>query len=718
MRYWLRGFRGGLLGFGLIAVLVVGGLSWLTAESLRLEAERSEALVQTRRLEAERVEDRLETQRLEAERLEARLRAQASAKLNLALSLMDARVRTALAREDNRPYHHYSAVYAPPLVFHNDGSPTFPGAVVEPSPLLSADLPDWMLLHFQVADKVRWSSPHVLSETMVQRFKNAGLGSLLVNVRPERAGLLGELCDATVSTELASLAEAAGAVPTLRDTALLPNPSVTNEQQDPGKTLTQNPGQPGFGRQGFDQQGFGQQGFGQQGFGQNPGNPMGQMGNINDPNATRRFQSSQRGTQEGRAAYQWDDKEQALLNTRANGEGWFGLNKKHLAPSEPIEVVLSPMVPLWLKTKRGADRLLMVRVIQIADKRVCQGIVLDWERLKEVLAAEVLDQFPEAKLSPARPDEELPEGHGVMATLPVRLDPGEEAVAVQNPGAVSGGAQGLSMSFAPDLVPDGVWTPLRVGLTLAWAAALVALAAVGLGGWSLIDLSERRIRFVSAVTHELRTPLTTLRLYLDMLTGGVIREERQKAEYLETLKTEGERLHRLVGNVLDFARLENNRARLAKRRVRAGDVLDQVRATWEERCRTAGKELVVENASGYVEVDTDPELVQQIVGNLIDNACKYTQGAEDGHIWLRTRREGGRLVLEVEDRGPGVPARESEAIFSPFRRGRSVEATAGGVGLGLALARRWAGLLGGGLALTGCHEKPGACFRLELPLAT
>ena len=57
----------------------------------------------------------------------------------------------------------------------------------------------------------------------------------------------------------------------------------------------------------------------------------------------------------------------------------------------------------------------------------------------------------------------------------------------------------------------------------------MALLAVGLGGWSLLDLSERRIRFVSAVTHELRTPLTTLRLYLDMLTGGLVRDEKQKA---------------------------------------------------------------------------------------------------------------------------------------------------------------------------------------------
>src|SRR5437763_978748 len=111
--------------------------------------------------------------------------------------------------------------------------------------------------------------------------------------------------------------------------------------------------------------------------------------------------------------------------------------------------------------------------------------------------------------------------------------------------------------------------------------------------------------FVSAVTHELRTPLTTLRLYLDMLTGGLVNEEQQRREYLETLHGEAERLNRLVGNVLDFSRLENQRARPAPAAVAAADLLGRVRATWEGRCRAAGKELVVEDATDGAVVETD-----------------------------------------------------------------------------------------------------------------
>jgi signal transduction histidine kinase len=261
------------------------------------------------------------------------------------------------------------------------------------------------------------------------------------------------------------------------------------------------------------------------------------------------------------------------------------------------------------------------------------------------------------------------------------------------------------------------WTPLQIGLFLAWTAALVALLTVALGGWSLLNLSERRIRFVSAVTHELRTPLTTLRLYLDMLATGMVQDEKHKAEYIQTLNTEADRLNRLVGNVLDFSRLENQRPRLEKSHLPLGDLLDQVYGTWQGRCSNAEKELVIDNQLGHeVMVFTDVNLVNQILGNLIDNACKYSRGAEDRRIWVRASRgTAGRLLLEVEDRGEGVPPRDRRSIFRPFRRGRSEHAPVGGVGLGLALARRWAKLLGGKLMLESAG-RVGACFRLDLPL--
>jgi signal transduction histidine kinase len=261
------------------------------------------------------------------------------------------------------------------------------------------------------------------------------------------------------------------------------------------------------------------------------------------------------------------------------------------------------------------------------------------------------------------------------------------------------------------------WTTLRLGLVLAWVAALVALAAVGLSGWSLLDLAERRIRFVSAVTHELRTPLTSLRLYLDLLMSGMIHDEAKRQEYLNTLATESDRLHRLIDNVLDFARLEKRARNGDMKPVKVCELVELLRSTWADRVAADGKELVVVSTlPPETEVLTDAAMVQQIVGNLIDNARKYTRDAVDKRIWLWAKPGGGgRVAFEVEDRGAGVPPGERKSIFKPFRRGTKADTTAGGAGLGLALAKQWAEVLRGALTYRPADGAPGACFRLELP---
>jgi signal transduction histidine kinase len=178
-------------------------------------------------------------------------------------------------------------------------------------------------------------------------------------------------------------------------------------------------------------------------------------------------------------------------------------------------------------------------------------------------------------------------------------------------------------------------------------------------------------------------------------------------------------LHRLIGNVLDFSRLERQSARTEPKDVAMTDLLEQVRGAWQGRCDGCEKVLVVENQlPSDQHIRTDAVLVQQIVGNLIDNACKYSKCATDPRVWLRVLPAGqDRLAFEVEDCGHGISRREWRSIFRPFRRGQGADTTAGGVGLGLALARRWAGMLGGQLTLCTGEHGAGACFRLELPRA-
>jgi signal transduction histidine kinase len=358
-----------------------------------------------------------------------------------------------------------------------------------------------------------------------------------------------------------------------------------------------------------------------------------------------------------------------------------------------IALHLGSMRPLWVTAANGADMLVLVRTVRFTTKTVYQGVVLDWAKLEAVLKDEVKDLFPEAKLVPIKDTTAVPLDRA-MTALPIQLDPGSEQP-----------------------LPPAGWTPLRIGLVLAWILALIAVTAVGLSGWSLIDLAERRMKFVSAVTHELRTPLTSLRLYLDLLISGLIQDEAKRRDYLQTLAQESDRLHRLVDNVLDFAKLEKRRLQGDIQPIRVGDLLEQIRATWTDRVAQDHKELLVCSLlPPEQQVATDAGMVLQIVGNLIDNAKKYTREATDPRIWVWARAGSGTgVVIEVEDRGPGVPANERRTIFQPFRRGRQADSKAGGAGLGLALAKSWAEVLGGRLTYRPAEGGCGSCFRLELP---
>lgn len=348
------------------------------------------------------------------------------------------------------------------------------------------------------------------------------------------------------------------------------------------------------------------------------------------------------------------------------------------------------MRPLWV-----SNLLILARDVRIGDQNYVQGAWLDWQAIRKELLIGIRDLLPEAELVPADLNTEKDVSR-LMAALPVRLVPGTPAA----------------------LLPL-IASPLRLPLTIAWVCVVLAGAAVAVLLLGAVSLSERRGAFVSAVTHELRTPLTTFRIYSEMLSEGMVQDAEKQQRYLQTLTAEGSRLSHLVENVLSYARLERGRTRGQIERVTVGGLVARIQERLEQRAQQAEMVLVVgvDEATAGVVLETDMSGVEQVLFNLVDNACKYAGRAEDRRIHLNAMAVEGWVRLRVCDHGPGIVLSERRRLFQAFRKSAKHAAeSAPGVGLGLALSRRLARQLGGDLRID-AHAEDGACFEFVLKVA-
>jgi signal transduction histidine kinase len=254
-------------------------------------------------------------------------------------------------------------------------------------------------------------------------------------------------------------------------------------------------------------------------------------------------------------------------------------------------------------------------------------------------------------------------------------------------------------------------------LWIGWIAIVLAAASSAVLLAGVVALSERRAAFVSSVTHELRTPLTTFRMYADMLARGMVPDAERRQLYLETLRTEADRLTHLVENVLSYARLERGREVQRHESVTVNQLVERLQDRLTERAKQAQMQLLVtvDQGAGEMSFTTDVGVVEQILFNLVDNSAKYAARADDRRIHWGARTAAGDVELTIGDHGPGFTkpsrARRSQA-FSKTAEEAAV--TAPGVGLGLALCRRLARQLGGRLEIA--DSRDGVKAILHLPL--
>ncbi|MBT3295187.1 MAG: HAMP domain-containing histidine kinase [Verrucomicrobia bacterium] len=274
--------------------------------------------------------------------------------------------------------------------------------------------------------------------------------------------------------------------------------------------------------------------------------------------------------------------------------------------------------------------------------------------------------------------------------------------------------------------PLGSWTmqyyapPLIATATSLFSMiAGLIVVALGLAGLAFyfyreqtrnIRVAEQKVSFVNQVSHELKTPLTNIRLYGELLHDSLAEEDERTRTWTGIIITESQRLSRLITNVLSFAGAQRGAAALRMSSGIVDEVIANVVASFRPLLEKRGMAIHID-ANAPALVDLDPDALEQIIGNLLNNVEKYASTGQQ--LTLTSRQADDTTTIVVADNGPGIPPAEADHIFEPFTR-LSNKVTDGvtGAGMGLGISRNLARLHGGDLVIN--PSESGAAFSLTL----
>lgn len=198
--------------------------------------------------------------------------------------------------------------------------------------------------------------------------------------------------------------------------------------------------------------------------------------------------------------------------------------------------------------------------------------------------------------------------------------------------------------------------------------------------------AEQKLQFFTDISHEIRTPLTMILTPLDSLRGKV--RDKQSLRTIDIMRHNGERILRLIDQIMDLRRMDNNQMRLAVREVDVRRFIDSVAGGFDNLAKLRNIDFAVEMADDVPETMLlDADKVDKVVFNVLSNAFKFTPTG--GRVSLTGGIEDGCLALRVSDTGPGIPPDSQESVFNRFYRVKGdAQASASGTGIGLHLARK------------------------------
>ena len=227
-----------------------------------------------------------------------------------------------------------------------------------------------------------------------------------------------------------------------------------------------------------------------------------------------------------------------------------------------------------------------------------------------------------------------------------------------------------------------------------------------------VEAERLRSTLLSSLSHDLRTPLAGIEgAATTLLEGGVGLSEAGRRDLAETIVDETRRMTRLIGNLLDMVRVESGDLALRRAWVPLEEVIGVARLRLH--AQLAGRPVEVELHDAQRLVPIDEVLIEQVLVNLLENAIRHTP--EGTPVTIRTWEEGEQVVVEVADRGPGIPTEARESIFRKFHRLGS-GSDGSGTGLGLAICRGVVTAHGGRIWVE-ARPGGGASFRFTIPAA-
>ena len=218
---------------------------------------------------------------------------------------------------------------------------------------------------------------------------------------------------------------------------------------------------------------------------------------------------------------------------------------------------------------------------------------------------------------------------------------------------------------------------------------------------------ERERQFLMSVSHELRTPLTAIKGHVDALRDGLVDDPELVSASLDVVANEATRLERLVGDVLDLAKLRAHRFTVQTEEVDMGRLVEHAYGSFGDEARRREIDYALEGVERAPTIITDGDRVLQVITNLLKNAFRWTP--DGGTIGVALDAANGTVRVDVTDTGPGIGREDAQRIFSPF-----VSHDTQGTGLGLPIAQELAGALGGRIELE-TEPGRGSRFRLVLP---